>query len=105
MNKLIAIGAALGMAHFVVAPAFAEDLVARQGNDTVRLAAAPCESKQVLGRLEPKEHREYKAASAVFQGQNFVACWRDMGNVAFLVYEDGDQGIIPMAELKSELNA
>jgi hypothetical protein len=90
-------------AALAAAPVFAEQLVARQGDDSVRLADSPCQSEQVLGRLEPKTHEEYKAATAVFQGQNFVACWRVMGGVAHLVYEDGDQGIIPMAELKREL--
>jgi hypothetical protein len=90
-------------AALAAAPVFAEQLVARQGDDSVRLADSPCKSEQVLGRLEPKTHEEYKAATAVFQGQNFVACWRVMGGVAHLVYEDGDQGIIPMAELKREL--
>jgi hypothetical protein len=28
-----------------------------------------------------------------------------MGNAAYLVYEDGDQGIIPARELKPELSA
>lgn len=80
-----------------------ETLVARQGDDSVRLADSPCSSDQVLARL-PSEHQgDYRAATAVFQGQNFVACWRSMGGVAHLVYEDGDQGIIPMAELRPEL--
>jgi hypothetical protein len=41
----------------------------------------------------------------VFQGQRYQACWRMMGNAAYLVYEDGDQGIIPAAELKPDLTA
>jgi len=90
-------------AALAAAPVFAEQLVARQGDDSVRLADSPCQSEQVLGRLSPQSHDEYKSATAVFQGQNFVACWRVMGNVAHLVYEDGDQGIIPIAELKREL--
>ncbi len=84
-------------------PAFAEDLVARQGDDSVRLNDAPCASEVVLGRLPVEAREEYKAASAQLQGQSFSACWREMGNVAHLIYEDGDQGIIPMQELKREL--
>lgn len=86
------------------APALAEELVARQGTDSVRLSDAACESKLVLSRVEPGSAEEYKAATAEFQGQNFVACWRTMGAVAHLVYEDGDQGIIPLEELKPELS-
>lgn len=84
---------------------FAESLVARNGNDSVRLVDGPCTSELVLGRLQPQMHGQYKAASAVVEGQNFVACWRVVGNSAHLLYEDGDQGIIPLAELKPELSA
>jgi hypothetical protein len=100
--KAFALCAALAAA-IVSVPASADELVARQGDDSVRLADAPCRSELVLARLQPQSQEEYRSATAVFQGQNFVACWRVMGNVAHLVYEDGDQGIIPMAELKPDL--
>ncbi len=93
------------LATFAVAPSFAQELVARQGNDSVRLSDSACSSQEVIKRLEPGTADEYKAASAEFQGQRFTACWRVMGNVAHLVYEDGDQGIIPMQELKPDMTA
>jgi hypothetical protein len=92
-------------AALVAAPAFAEELVARNGNDSVRLADSPCTSELVLGRLQPQTHGQYKAASAVVEGQSFAACWRLVGNAAHLMYEDGDQGIIPLAELKPAMSA
>ena len=101
--KAFALVAAL--AAFAAAPAFADQLVARQGSDSVRLFDGACKSELVLRRVEPNTTDDYKAATANFQGQNFVACWRMMGNVAHLIYEDGDQGIIPMQELKPELSA
>jgi hypothetical protein len=88
-----------------VAPSFAQDLIARQGDDSVRLSEQACKSDLVLSRIEPGTAAEFHAASAVFQGQRFQACWRMMGNAAYLVYEDGDQGIIPVHELKPELSA
>lgn len=87
------------------APALAADLVARQGGDTVRLADGPCISETVLALLDPQLHSQYKAASAVVQGRTFAGCWRKTGSVAHLLYEDGDQGIVPMAELKPEMSA
>ena len=59
----------------------------------------------MLSRLTPAQAGEFRAASAVFQGQRFQACWRMMGNAAYLIYEDGDQGVIPASELKPELSA
>ena len=92
-------------AALVAVPAFADDLVARQGGDTVRLNEKPCTSEMVLRQLPTDLHGEFKAASAVVDGKTFTACWRMAGNAAYLVYEDGDQGVIPLAELKPELSA
>ena len=92
-------------AALAAAPAMAGDLVGRQGGDTVRLADGPCTSERVLGMLEPQLHSQFKAATAVVQGNNFAACWRKTGAVAHLLYEDGDQGIVPMSDLKPELSA
>lgn len=93
------------IATLAAAPVFAQDLIARQGDDSVRLSDDACKSDLILSRLEPRDIKEYHAASAVFQGQRFNACWRMMGNAAYLIYEDGDQGIIPAQELKPELSA
>ena len=92
-------------AALAAAPAMAGDLVARHGSDTIRLADEPCTSELVLGRLEARYHSQYKAASAVVQGQTFSACWRMAGRAVHLMYEDGDQGILPMTALKPELTA
>ena len=86
-------------------PAMASDLVAHQGGDSVRLQDGPCTSERVLNLLGPRLQSQYKAASAVVQGQTFAGCWRQRGNVVHLLYEDGDQGIVPLAELKPELTA
>ena len=93
------------IAAFAAAPAFAQDLIARQGDDSVRLSEDACKSELVISRLEPGMAEQFRAASAVFQGQRFQACWRMMGNAAYLIYEDGDQGVIPAGELKPELAA
>ncbi len=93
------------LATLAAAPVFAQDLIARQGDDSVRLSDDACKSDLILSRLEPGDVKEYHAASAVFQGQRFQACWRMMGNAAYLIYEDGDQGVIPAQELKPELSA
>ena len=72
--------ALLCAAALAAAPAMSQDLVARQGNDTVRLADGPCTSQQVLARLRPEFHSEFKAAMAVVEGRSFEACWRPAGN-------------------------
>jgi hypothetical protein len=82
----------------------AGELVARHGDDSVRLADDPCTSETVLAQLDPRLHLQFKAASAVVQGRTFAACWSKAGNVAYLLYEDGDQGMVPIADLKLEMS-
>lgn len=85
--------------------AFAGDLVARQGGDSVRLAEAPCKVEKVLSQLEPKLQEKYREATATVQGRTFAACWRMTPAGAHLMYEDGDQGLVPTTDLKPELTA
>jgi hypothetical protein len=65
-------------------PSFAQDLIARQGDDSVRLSEESCKSELVISRLDPGLAGQFRSASAVFQGQRFQACWRMMGNAAYL---------------------
>jgi hypothetical protein len=92
-------------AALAAAPAIAGELVARQGSDTIRLADAACTSEPVLSRLQPQTRSQFRAATAFVQGRTFVACWRMTPNAAHLVYEDGDQGLIPLTDLKPQLSA
>ena len=92
-------------AALAASSAFADDLVARQGNDSVRLAETPCTNSEVLGHVPPQVRTEFRAASAQVEGKTFTACWRKSGGSAHLVYEDGDQGLIPLSDLKPELSA
>jgi len=41
----------------------------------------------------------------VVQGQTFKACWTVEGEAAFLLYEDGDHGLIPLADFKAPRTA
>jgi hypothetical protein len=100
MRSILLFAAAL-----VAAPAFADDLVASNGNDSVRLSDVSCQNEQVLKQIEPKYQKEFKAATASLKGQTFAACWHPLGSSALLLYEDGDQGLIPMTELKQETRA
>lgn len=94
---------ALLCAALVVAPAFANDMVAYSGRDSIHLSDTPCSNEQVLGQLPRQMHAHFRAASAVLEGRSFAGCWRVMGNAAHLVYEDGDEGLIPLSDLKPAL--
>lgn len=85
--------------------ASATDLVARQGADTVRLTDKPCTNPDVVKLLNPDLVAQFFAASAVFQGHQFQACWRPIHQGAHMVYDDGDQGLVPYADLKPARDA
>lgn len=92
-------------AALVAAPALADELVASNGSDSVRLSDNPCSSDQVLSRLTPKFRELMKDANAVVNGQPFRACWIVDGDAAHLLYEDGDQGLIPLSDFKQPKSA
>ena len=92
--------ALLCAAALVAAPVLADELVAKNGNDSVRLSDSPCSSEQVLNRLKPQYRSELRDATADVQGQTFKACWIVEGQAAHLLYEDGDQGLIPLSDFK-----
>lgn len=92
--------ALLCAAALIAAPALADEVVASNGKDSVRLSNGPCTNAQVLGLLKPGFRSSLKDATAVVQGQTFKACWIVDGDAAHLLYEDGDQGLIPLTAFK-----
>ena len=93
--------ALLCAAALIAAPALAEEVVASNGDDSVRLSDAPCSSQLVLNALEPSLRPVLRDASATVQGRVFKACWIVHGNAAHLLYEDGDQGLIPLSDFRA----
>lgn len=79
----------------------AETLIATQDGDTVRITDHPC-PQQVHQHL-PVPPQFFGAALALVSGQSFAGCWRKVGASIHVIYEDGDQGLIPMAEFKEDV--
>jgi hypothetical protein len=97
--------ALLCAAALLAAPVMADELVASNGNDSVRLSDKPCSSEQVLQRLSPRVRELMRDANAVVNGQPFRACWVVNGDSAHLLYEDGDQGLIPLTDFRQPKSA
>jgi hypothetical protein len=85
-------------AALLAAPAMAEEVVASNGADSVRLSDGQCSSQQILQQLDVGMRDQLKDATATIGGQEFKACWIVDGQVAHLVYEDGDEGMVPLTE-------
>lgn len=88
-------------AIFAAGPAFA-DVIARQGEDSVRLTQNPCQiaEHQAFPEGIPEP---FRAASAVVSKRLYVACWalRSDGNV-FLIFDDNDVGMVPVSLFKAD---
>lgn len=78
------------------------DSMARQGSDWVRLTARPCTNEKVLATITAAhlDPASFWAATASFGGTPYAACWTLVRGGAGLIYEDGDQGLIPQSDLK-----
>lgn len=80
------------------------DSIARVGADWVRVTALPCKDEAVRAQIVAagEDPDDYRAASAEFGGQAFSACWRPVlpQRAVWLVYADGDKGIVPFDDLK-----
>jgi hypothetical protein len=89
----------LGLVGLVmVFPAFAEDWVARQGADAVVVhEKQPCPKaiRDLADQQGAPKDSLWLAATATVGGEKYKACWNRQGNAVFLVYEDGDIGVIP----------
>ena len=78
-------------------PALAGERAAQRGDDEVRLFDSPCVHGEVLSRLPADLRPHFRKASVRISGQKWYACYWERDEVVFLVYEDGDQAIIPVA--------
>lgn len=81
-----------------------QDLVVNEGADSIRLTRAACSNEAVLSRIEPDARRLFRTAAATLQGQRYTACWSVVSTAVYLVYEDGDQGLVPVSKLKVPLD-
>jgi hypothetical protein len=92
---VVVLAVLLGLLSF---PAYA-DRIARQGNDWVRITDKPCTNEAVVKHLQAPAEK-FGEAVAQFNGQPYHACWISFRGGVYLVYEDGDQGIVPDQHLK-----
>lgn len=80
------------------------DSEARQGADWVRISALPCKNEKVLALIQAagEDGKDYRAARAEFAGAPYTPCWKPIfeREVVYMIYEDGDKGLIPFRDFK-----
>lgn len=77
------------------------DEIARHERDWVRFTHKPCVHETIVGLLGPRVDT-YREATAFLGGQTYAACWSEMGELRHLVYEDGDQGVVPESAIQTD---
>lgn len=91
-KKILAVFLAIGL----FSTAYAESFIARQGKDYVLVHKdKSCENKAILALIPKALAPQFHAAEAVVGGQKYQACFIESPQGVILVYEDGDQGLVP----------
>lgn len=69
------------------------DSIATNGRDSVIIQSSACPAvvtQHIPAEMQPR----YKSALANIDGTEYLACWTETGGYVFLVFEDGDTGIV-----------
>jgi hypothetical protein len=82
----------------------ATEMVARNGDDSIRIVDATCETASVLRHIPEAKRKEFRKADGRVGGQRYFACWIQQGEQVFVVWEDGDLGMIPVSDFKEPKN-
>jgi hypothetical protein len=86
----------------VALPVHAADMRANNGRDSITLTDRPCSNPEVVKRLRPEVVDQFHAARARIGNDDFAGCWIEYGEDAFVMYEDGDKGLVPLSEFKPD---
>jgi hypothetical protein len=85
------------------APALADDLILRDGQNTIRLSTAPCHHSKVIDLLRPEFREQFRHGFGVFNGRQVGLCWILSDPLTVTVVDDeGDSGAIPLAAFRVE---
>lgn len=96
---LILFGLVLAFACSLAWPA---SLIARHGENWVRVQEGPCTNPKILGMVKEDFHRLLKQGTGVFEGKPFGMCWFLNGPTVYVIWEDGDASEIPAGMFTKE---
>jgi hypothetical protein len=79
-----------------------DSLTAVNGPNSVTLWDSPCVHGETLWRIStmvaPQFRDKFRKARAMVGGKDYFGCWIVEGDMVHLIYEDGDQGLLPIAD-------
>lgn len=106
LSRYILAGAIVGLAAgFLWAPKVHASQSAHQGADWVRIWNSPCVSAETLARIPQEERAAFQKVQGYVGGKLAFGCALQRGGMYFILWEDGDQGVVPASELKQDPEA
>lgn len=88
---------------FFALSASAAEMVAKNGDEVIRLQDRPCVHAGTLAQIKPEFRERFRMARATLQGRQWFACFivTPKGDV-HLVFEDGDELELPTRAFKAD---
>jgi hypothetical protein len=66
----------------------------------VYLSDAACKHAGILSSVADDYKDQFRKGRATIGGREFALCWIEAEGRAYLIYEDADQGVLPMRSFK-----
>ena len=105
MRALLAVLAIL----FPLTTVSAGDIVMRYADEAgnyVRLFDAPCSNGTIMARVPPQYRESMRSGEGKIDKKVYASCWVALdGERVGIIFDDGDQVVLPMAIFKPETNA
>jgi hypothetical protein len=77
-------------------------MIAKRGDDYVRLTDKPCEVASVLRFIRPEARAQHRRADTQMSGQRYFACYVLRSANVLIIDEDGDAFAVPIAEFQPD---
>ena len=100
LSKLILSLFLLILPTYLSAKKSADEFEARAGDVVVRIAGGKCTNKVVLDQIESTYHAQFRKAELKGNGTSKKGCWTVDTNGVFVIFENGEQGYIPLEMFK-----
>ena len=82
-----------------VGPAFAGSYVYEHSpGNAVHLSDVACKHAVILAMVMDEFKDKFRKGRATVNGREYALCWIEAEDRAFMIYEDADQGVLPMRE-------
>jgi len=73
---------------------------AKAPDGEITVSDQKCTNQAILARIPREVHDQILTAEVILNKQKYAACWHGMPQGVHLLYEDGDEGMVPYQMFK-----